>query len=69
MLLAIDSAVIDSNRLIIKFPNSAVLYLRSNSNTPDIMQVQIETPGGSIYYDVHVIKINNYTIDDIFDKE
>ena len=46
-----------------------VLYLRSNSNTPDIMQVQIETPGGSIFYDVHVIKINNYTIDDIFDKE
>ena len=33
------------------------------------MQVQIETPGGSISYDVHVIKINNYTIDDIFDKE
>ena len=67
--IAIDSAVIDGNRLIIKFPNSAVLYLRSNSNTPDIMQVQIETPGGSISYDVHVIKINNYTIDDIFDKE
>ena len=67
--IAIDSAVIDGNRLTVKFPNSAVLYLRSNSNTPDIMQVQIETPGGSVFYDVHVIKINNYTIDDIFDKE
>ena len=33
------------------------------------MQVQIETPGGSTSYDVHVIKINNYTINDIFDKE
>ena len=67
--IAIDSAVIEGNRLIVKFPNSAVLYLRSNSTTPDIMQVQIETPGGSISYEVHVIKINNYTIDDIFDKE
>ena len=67
--IAIDSAEIDGNCLTVKFPNSAVLYLRSNSNTPDIMQVQIETPGGSISYDVHVIKINKYTIDDIFDKE
>ena len=67
--IAIDSAEIDGNLLTVKFPNSAVLYLRSNSITPDIMQVQIETPGGSISYDVHVIKINNYTIDDIFDKE
>ena len=67
--IAIDSAEIDGNRLTVKFPNSAVLYLRSNSTTPDIMQVQIETPGGSISYEVHVIKINNYTIDDIFDKE
>ena len=67
--IAIDSAEIDGNLLTVKFPNSAVLYLRSNSTTPDIMQVQIETPDGSISYGVHVIKINNYTIDDIFDKE
>ena len=67
--IAIDSAEIDGNCLTVKFPNSAVLYLRSNSTTPDIMQVQIETPGGSTSYDVHVIKINKYTIDDIFDKE
>ena len=67
--IAIDSAEIDGNRLTVKFPNSAVLYLRSNSNTPDKMEVQIETPGGSISYDVHMIKINKYNIDDLFNKE
>ena len=67
--IAIDSAEIDGNRLTVKFPNSAVLYLRSNSNTPDKMEVHIETPGGSTSYDVHVIKIENYTINDIFERE
>ena len=67
--IAIYSAVFENNCLTVKFPNSAVIYLRSTKNTPDVMKVQIETPGGNTSYDVHVIKIKNYTIDDIFDKE
>ena len=67
--IAIDSAVFENNCLTVKFPNSAIIYLRSTKNTPDVMKVQIETTGGNTSYDVHVIKIKNYTIDDIFDKE
>ena len=63
--IAIDSAVFENNCLTVKFPNSAIIYLRSTKNTPDVMKVQIETTGGNTSYDVHVIKIKNYTIDDI----
>ena len=52
-----------------EFPHSAVLYLRHNSRTPDAMTVRIKTPGGEISYQVLVMKTQQYTIDEIFEKK
>lgn len=56
------------NRIIVTFPHTAVLFLRSTSGTPDTMEIIIRTPGGEVAYDVPVMKVKNYTIQEIFDK-
>ena len=56
------------NRIIVSFPHTAVLYLRSGKATPDEMQVVIRTPGGEVSYQVPVMKVKTYTIEEIFEK-
>ena len=65
---ALDSGEIISNTLTVTISNSAVLFLRSNQNTPDIMKIVINTPGGTVKFDVPVMKMKNYSLDDIFGK-
>lgn len=62
-----DSEVL-GNKIIVSFPNTAVLFLRSTKTTPDIMEIIIRTPGGEVSYDVPVMKVIRYTIQEIFDK-
>lgn len=55
---------------VLRFPESAVLYLRHNKNTPDKLKVIVEMPNGkSIDYNTRVIKAQNYTKDEIFKKK
>ena len=55
---------------ILRFPHSAVLQLRSCKSTPDFLEVQVIFPDGKLYdYRVPVIKIENYTKEDIFQKK
>ena len=54
--------------LILEYPHSAVLYLRHNNDTPDNMTVIIKTPGGEISYKVPVIKMQKYSLEEIFKK-
>ncbi len=50
------------------FPNTAVLYLRTYKKTPDKMKYVIITPGGTVQYDVPIMKVQKYSLDDIFEK-
>ena len=50
------------------FPNTAVLYLRTYKKTPDKMKYVIITPGGTVRYDVPIMKVQKYSLDDIFEK-
>ena len=50
------------------FPNTAVLYLRTYQNTPDRMKYVIITPGGTVQYDIPIMKVQTYSLDDIFEK-
>ncbi len=50
------------------FPNTAVLYLRTYKKTPDKMRYVIITPGGTVQYDVPIMKVQKYSLDDIFEK-
>lgn len=50
------------------FPNTAVLYLRAYKKTPDKMKYEINAPGGTVQYDVPIMKVQAYSLDDIFQK-
>ncbi|MCD8090134.1 MAG: hypothetical protein LUD81_05835 [Clostridiales bacterium] len=66
--IALDESEIVKNVLEVTIPNSAILFLRSNKSTPDKMQIVINTPGGSVAFDVLVMKVRKYNLEDIFKK-
>jgi hypothetical protein len=66
--IALDDGVVTDSRLSVTFPHSGVLYLRHSRNTPDVMNVEINTPGGSISYPIPVMKVQKYAIDQIFER-
>ena len=52
------------------FPESCVLYLRCTNATPDELNVKVNLPSGeSFLYVAKVVKLQNYTKDDIFRKK
>lgn len=67
--IALDEGEITEDTLEVTIPNSAVLFLRSTGSTPDKMKVKINTPGGTVVYDVMVMKAKNYTLKEIFEKK
>lgn len=67
--IALDEGKVIGNTLTVTFPNSAVLFLRHNKNTPDAMTVEIKTPGGNISYKIPVLKAQTYTLDELFEKK
>ena len=48
--------------LTVTFPHSAVLFLRSNENTGDVMKMKFVTPGGELDYDIPIIKMQEVYI-------
>lgn len=67
--IALDQGTVEEETLTVTFPHSAVLYLRSYHTTQDRMKYVIHTPGGTVSYDVPVLKVKSYTIEDIFEKK
>ena len=67
--IALDEGEIKGNILTVTFPHSAVLFLRCNAATPDQLRVRMVTPGGSVEYDILVMKTQRYTIEEIFEKK
>ena len=65
-LAALESAKINEDTLEMDFPNTAILYLRSYSTTPDKMKVKIRGLGSSI---VPIIKMKDYKLEDLFEKK
>ena len=49
-------------------PHSAVLFLRCHGSTPDTLKIRMVTPGGTVKYDILVMKSQQYTLKEIFDK-
>ena len=45
-----------------------MLYLRTRKKTPDKMKYVIVTPGGTVQYDIPIMKVQSYSPDDIFEK-
>lgn len=66
--IALKEGLLEGTVLNVHFPQSAILYLRHNSGTPDVMKICINTPGGSVSYPIMVMKVKEYDIDEIFEK-
>ncbi len=59
----------EEDRAVLRFPESAVLFLRHNSKSPDKLKVKLIMPDGSVAnYKVPVVKVQNYTKEEIFGK-
>ncbi len=66
--IALDEGEVTEETLTVTFPNTAVLYLRTYQKTPDKTKYVIVTPGGTVRYDIPIMKVQKYSLDDIFDK-
>ncbi len=66
--IALDEGEVMEETLTVAFPNTAVLYLRAYKKTPDKMRYVIVTPGGTVRYDIPVMKVQAYSLNDIFEK-
>ena len=55
--------------LYVNFPDSAVIYLRSNSNTPDELKICVCIGQKELFYEIPILKVKNYTLNEIFKKQ
>lgn len=67
--IALGNGVLEKGVLTVTFPHSAVLFLRCRASTPERLEIKMVTPGGSIAYDVYVMKIQKYSLEEIFEKK
>ena len=66
--IALDSGNIADNVLTVTFPNSAVIFLRHTGKTPNEMLIRMITPGGMTEYLIPVVKVQKYSLEEIFSK-
>lgn len=66
--IALDEGEIEENVLAVKFPYSAILYLRADKSVPDTLKIRMETSEGNLTYHVLTMKVQKYTLHEIFDK-
>lgn len=66
--MALQNRELMQQILVVRFPESAILYLRHNESIPDVFEICIHTPNGSISYHVPTLKVQQYDIETIFEK-
>ena len=60
----------DTEHLVVNFPESGILYLRSNEDTPKYVTTTIKVPGGQqVTYKIPTLSISSYSAEDIIDKK
>ncbi len=67
--IALDEGEMTDCTLTVSFPHSAVLALRHTQSSPDTMNIRVVTPGGETGYTVPIVKVQQYSLADIFDKK
>ena len=67
--IALEEAVKGGKPYVMRFPAACVLYLRHTIRTPDRLEVRVSVPQGkSFIYTVPVVKVQEYTKEEIFQK-
>ncbi len=66
--IALDEGEIKGNVLTVTLPHSAVLFLRHTTSTPNTLKIRMVSPGGTVEFDIRVMKSQQYTLEEIFWK-
>ena len=67
--IALTMADYSKDKSTFIFPHAAVLYLRTESTTPSSIWMRIITPGGEVSYKIPVVKVQDYDLEEIFEKK
>lgn len=67
--IAMQHAELGTGKYTVEFPQSAILYLRSTSGTPDFVEIRIVVPGDSCGYQIPAVKVKDFSVDDIYRKQ
>ena len=67
--IALDGSEVRDDVLEVRFPHSGVLYLRGNETQKNQLTVIVHTPGGKVSYKVPVMRMQKYTLEEIFEKK
>ena len=67
--IALNDGRRDGATFTVSFPHSAVMALRHMRKTPDTVRIRVVTPGGEAGYDVPVIKVQQYSLEEIFRRK
>ena len=68
LAVGLKESCYEDYHLTVDIPVSGVLFLRSTKNIPEEMIVTINAVGGSIEYPVATLKLSDYTLDDLINK-
>ncbi len=66
--MALQDSEWNDEELTVNFPNTALIFLRHTKNTPNFMRMKIHVPNDSCYYEVPILKVQNYDLNAIFEK-
>ena len=66
--LAHNNAELSGSEYIVNFPNSAVLFLMKPKKIEQPLEIIIRTPGGSVSYPIRCMSVENYSIEEIFER-
>ena len=66
----LTAEITPDGRMRVRFPHSAVLYLRHNASTPDELTIEIEDHSGNVFgrHVIPVIKVQRYDLDELIHK-
>ena len=67
--IALDQAIKRDEIYEINLPDSCVIYVRSNKNTPDRLTAKIRVNGVEVPYSTKIIKAASYTLDELISKK
>ena len=67
--IALSDANVVDHTLDVNYPEAALIYLRYPGDTPEQFRIRIHTRGGTVSYDVPILKINDYDLMEILEKK
>ena len=67
--IALENGKLTGDTYQIILPRAAVIFVTHTKNTPETFEVKLETENGNTAHEIHTIKIQNYTIDQLFSRQ